>query len=155
MNILIKESQYNRVVLNEQSDEKVLFSDNNIKIVAYGMDPKSGAYILPKPYGSIMITNLNVKSPMIVNIEKSSPIFESFGGEKKVSKQIPPQEGTGFRINFNQSIGEGKFTGNLTFVYTIPGKAPVLKSINIPFVRVGTLKGDEIKNQNGNIIGLV
>ena len=148
MEIVITESQYNRVVLNEQSDEKVLFSDNNIEIVAYGMDPKSGAYILPKPYGSIMITNLNVKSPMIVNIEKSSPIFESFGGEKKVSKQIPPQEGTGFRINFNQSIGEGKFTGNLTFVYTIPGKAPVLKSINIPFVRVGTLKGDEIKNQN-------
>lgn len=149
MKILVTESQYNRVVLNEQSDEKVLYSDNDIKIIAYGMDPKSGAYILPKPYGSIMISNLNAKSPMIVNIEKSSPIFESFAdGGKKYSTQIPPLAETSFRINFNQSIGEGKFTGNLTFVYTIPGKAPVLKSINIPFVRVGTLKGDEIKNQN-------
>lgn len=135
MNILITESQYDRVVLNEQSSKKVLFSDNNIEIAAYGMDPKKYAYILPKPYGSIKITNLNVKSKMIVTIAKSSPIFESFDGEKKFSKEIPPQKGTGFRINFNQSIylGEEIFTGNLTFVYVLPGKDPVLKSINIPF----------------------
>jgi hypothetical protein len=149
MNILVTESQYNRVVLNEQTTHKVLFSDNNIEISAYGLDDnKSGAFILPKPYGIITITNKNNASPIIVNIEKSSPIFQSFDGEKKFSKQIPPQDLINFKVEFNQSIGEGKFTGNLTFVYTIPGKAPVLKSINIPFVRVGTLKGEEIKNQN-------
>ena len=36
----------------------------------------------------------------------------------------------------------------MTFVYTIQGKAPVLKSINIPFVREGTVKGAEVKKQN-------
>lgn len=148
MNILIKESQYNRVVLNEQSNEIKLYSDNNIEIRAYGMDTKSRSYILPKPYGKIMISNNNYDSPIIFNIEKSSPIFESFDEQKKYSKRIPPRSGDFVRINFNQSIGEGKFTGNLTFVYTIPGKAPVLKSINIPFVREGTVKGDEIKKQN-------
>lgn len=148
MNILIKESQYNRVVLNEQSEEKVLYSDNNIEIKASGMDPKSGAYMLPKLSGEIWIYNKNNVSPIIVNIEKSSPIFESFDGEKKYSKQIKSQYVDVITLDFNQSIGEGKFMGNLTFVYTIPGKAPVLKSINIPFVRVGTVKGGEIKNQN-------
>lgn len=148
MNILITESQYNRVVLNEQSEDKVLFSDNNILIVAYGVDPKSGAYILPKKYGKISIHNKNNISPIIVNIEKSSPIFEYFDGEKKYSKQILSKQVDFITLDFNQSVGEGSFTGNLTFVYTIPGKAPVLKSINIPFVRIGTVEGDEIKKQN-------
>lgn len=148
MNILIKESQYNRVVLSEQSNEIKLYSDNNIEIRALGMDTKSRSYILPKPYGEIMISNRNYDSPIIFNIEKSSPIFESFDKQKKYSKRIPPRSGDLVRINFNQSIGEGEFRGNLTFVYTIPGMAPVLKSINIPFVRVGTEKGDEIKKQN-------
>lgn len=148
MNILITESQYNRVVLNEQSEDKVLFSDNNILIVAYGVDPKSGAYILPKKSGKISIHNKNNISPIIVNIEKSSPIFEYFDGEKKYSKQILSKQVDFITLDFNQSVGEGSFTGNLTFVYTIPGKAPVLKSINIPFVRIGTVEGDEIKKQN-------
>ena len=149
MNILVTESQYNRVVLNEQTTHKVLFSDNNIEISAYGLDDnKSGAFILPKPHGIITIINKNNASPIIVNIEKSSPIFQSFDGQKKYSKQIPPQKNNSFKVEFNQSIGEGNFTGNLTFVYIVPGKAPVLKSINIPFVRKGTVKGDEIKKQN-------
>jgi hypothetical protein len=150
MNILVTESQYNRVVLNEQSDGKVLFSDPNIEIVAYGMDSKSNTYILPNSNGKIRITNMNNRSPIIVNIEKSSPIFDLFDGSKKYSRQILPEDYDVVYLDFNKSIGEGKrtFTGNLTFVYTIQGKAPVLKSINIPFLRVGTVKGEEIKKQN-------
>jgi hypothetical protein len=150
MNILVTESQYNRVVLNEQSGIKVLFSDPNIEIIAYGMDSKNETYILPNVDAQIRIRNMNNSSPIIVNIEKSSPIFEFFDGSKKYSRQILPKDYDVVYLDFNKSIGEGKgtFTGNLTFVYTIPGKAPVLKSINIPFLRVGTAKGEEIKKQN-------
>lgn len=150
MNILVTESQYNRVVLNEQSGIKVLFSDPNIEIIAYGMDSKNETYILPNVDAQIRIRNMNNSSPIIVNIEKSSPIFEFFDGSKKYSRQILPKDYDVVYLDFNKSIGEGKgtFTGNLTFVYTIPGKAPVLKSINIPFLRVGTAKGDEIKKEN-------
>jgi len=156
MEIIITENQYNRVVLNEQSKNnstqgstrKVLYSDNNISITADGIDAKSGAYILPKSEVDIVIYNKNNSSPIIVNIEKSSPIFEFFDGEKKYSKQIGSQFVDVITVGLNQSIGEGRFTGNLTFAYVIPGKAPVVKSINIPFVREGTVKGEEIKIQN-------
>jgi hypothetical protein len=144
------------VVLNEQSKnnstqgntDKVLYSDNNISITAEGIDAKSGAYILPKSEVDIVIYNKNNSSPIIVNIEKSSPIFEFFDGKKKYSKQIGSQFVDVITVGLNQSIGEGRFTGNLTFAYVIPGKAPVLKSINIPFVREGTVKSAEIKSQN-------
>ena len=154
MNILVTESQYNRVVLNERSywydsNKKKLYSDSNIEINAYDMNLEKGAYMLPKTFGNIMITNLNPSSPIIFKIEKSSPIFESFANEQKqYSKQIPSKSSEKVRLYFNQSIGEGRFTGNLTFVYVIPGKSPVLKSINIPFVREGTVKGAEVKKQN-------
>jgi hypothetical protein len=157
MEILITESQYNRVVLNEQSDryfsdsnKKKLYSDSNIEISAYGMNLEKGTYILPLTHGFIQVENLNPSSQIIFKIENSSPIFESFGfdKQKKYSKQIPTNTGEAIKMYFNQSIGEGRFTGNLTFAYVIPGKAPVVKSINIPFVREGTVKGDEIKKQN-------
>jgi hypothetical protein len=153
MEIVITESQYNRVVLNEQSknnstQDKVLYSDNNIVIKAFGVDSKSGGYILPKSEADISISNKNATSPIIVNIEKSSPIFEFFDGKKKYSSQIRPKFTDIIIVGLNQSIGEGRFTGNLTFAYVIPGKAPVVKSINIPFVREGTVKSAEIKSQN-------
>jgi hypothetical protein len=157
MEIVITEGQYNRVVLNEQSDwyfsdsnKKKLYSDSNIEINAYGMNLEKGAYVLPLTHGFIQVENLNPSSQIIFKIENSSPIFESFGfdKQKKYSKQIPKNTEEAIKMYFNQSIGEGKFTGNLTFVYVIPGKTPVLKSINIPFVREGTVKGDEIKKQN-------
>lgn len=150
MNILITERQYNRVVLNERISVKVFFSDPNIEILSNGIDVKTGTLILPNESAELKITNKNNISPIIVNIEKSSPIFQSFDGEKKYSRQILPKDYDVVDLDFDKSIGEGKgtFTGNLTFVYTIPGKAPVVKSINIPFLRVGTEKGDEIKKQN-------
>jgi len=158
MEIIITENQYNRVVLNEQSDryfsdsnKKKLYSDSNIEINAYGMNLEKGAYILPLTHGFIQVENLNPSSQIIFKIESSSPIFESFGfdsKQKKHSVPIPPNTGGEIKMYFNQSIGEGRFTGNLTIVYVIPGKTPVLKSINIPFFREGTVKGDEIKKQN-------
>ncbi len=99
MEIIITENQYNRVVLNEQSDryfsdsnKKKLYSDSNIEINAYGMNLEKGAYILPLTHGFIQVENLNPSSQIIFKIENSSPIFESFGfdKQKKYSIPIPP-----------------------------------------------------------------
>lgn len=150
MNILVTESQYNRVVLNEQNKEFVLWKDAVIKITT-GIDPKQGAvipnYDLPED-DTLMILNSRVENisdkKIIFNLMKSnSPGLKRINIKEKftegtnlstlnLSVILEPNESAYFSFNISRSR-RGLFTQSFGVSYVVVGsKNAVYKSIIIP-----------------------
>lgn len=141
MNILITESQYNRVLLNEQAKERVFFKDSNLKVYDFYTDSNPNYEIL-LPFGptefetamkekGFFVQNLNQKSRMIFTISQKSPHI-SF---PKMSVELKYGERKWVNYTIDKSKF-GSFSASITFSYILPGLQPVTKNLSLAFKRI-------------------
>jgi hypothetical protein len=139
MKLIITESQYNRLLLNEE--DLSIYKDKNFDIEVQGFDKNTRSIVLkPGQDQEIkMMVRGWVNKPIMFTIVKLSPLITNLKTTNtgKQSELIRPN---GF-LYYTFTIPKtktGTFTAGFTFVYQVVGSSTqVTKSINIPFYREG------------------
>jgi hypothetical protein len=139
MKLIITESQYNRLLLNE--GDLSLYKDNNLDMEVQGFDKNTGTVVLKPDEDQqieIMIRGW-VNKPILFNFIKVSPFITDLKTKStgKKSEIIRPNGLLDYTFTIPKTK-TGTFTAGFTFVYEVVGSSTqVTKSINIPFYREG------------------